>query len=301
MIKILIANDKGGVGKSLLAQFCVVALRGMNRDPRLVEYDRQPKLCRWFGVEEVKTFSAGPGVISDQDARTFWDPMVDWLNDNRAMVVDFGAQAWGGFLEWADASQLATLHRSRAVRLLVPVTADLEAISAATAALTGAKRVLPEAQVLLLKLDKDGAVDFLTGVGAYDTLLRTAEATGARHLVYPLLRAEALPALDARGWRLDTIVAMQDVAGFGVSVPKPALQRTVVAVRAWMTEMYRILLPEFLGALAAAAPPQPPPPQPAALPPHVVQQWGHMLRDLPSVAGVKPWTDARTLSPATKR
>jgi hypothetical protein len=299
VIKLLIANDKGGVGKSLLAQFCILALQGMKQTPRMVEYDRQPKLCRWFGADQVATFPAGPPAHAFDDSRAFWDPMVEWLGDAQPLVVDFGAQAWGGFLDWATACDLPSLHRGGRVRILVPVTADLESISAATAVLLGAKRVLPDAQALLLPLDKDGAVAMLDGVEAYEELNRAVLATGARRLRYPMLRAEAMPALDARGWRIDKIVAVQDIAAFDLPLPKPALQRTVTALRAWMTEMYGQLLPEFLAALnlqpAAAATPA------VTLPEHVTLKWGHMLTELPNMAGTQPMVDARTVSPPHKR
>ncbi len=299
VIKLLIANDKGGVGKSLLAQFCILALQGMKQAPRLVEYDRQPKLCRWFGSDHVATFAAGPAAMDDANSQAFWDPMAEWLGDAKPLVVDFGAQAWGGFQDWAEASDLAALHRGGVVRILVPVTADLEAIRAATSVVLGAKRILPDAKVLLLPLDKDGAVAMLEGVEAYDALTRAMVETGARRLHYPMLRAEALPALDARGWRIDRIVAVQDVAAFGVPLPKPALQRTITALRAWMAEMYRQLLPDLLAALGTR--PGLPAAAPADLPPHVLLEWGHMLTELPTMAGTQPRVDARTLSPRDKR
>lgn len=43
-VKIIVANDKGVVDKSTLAQFCAVELKGRRETVRVVEYDGQHRL-----------------------------------------------------------------------------------------------------------------------------------------------------------------------------------------------------------------------------------------------------------------
>lgn len=56
-MKILVANDKGRVGKSTLAQYFIVRMRRALGDVRIVEWDFQPKLHRFFGRDAVQTFA----------------------------------------------------------------------------------------------------------------------------------------------------------------------------------------------------------------------------------------------------
>ncbi len=53
-LKLFVANDKGGVGKSAVAQLAVLFVEISYGHPAVVaEYDRQPKLRRFFSPERV--------------------------------------------------------------------------------------------------------------------------------------------------------------------------------------------------------------------------------------------------------
>lgn len=261
MAKFLIANDKGGVGKSLLAHFCVVALRGSNLSPRIVEYDRQPKLRRLFG-NAVESHATGPDLAALESdpgaAARFWDPVLAMLAEPQPLVLDFGAQVWSGFSQWAQASNLATLAPGVGVTILVPVTADPEAVAGAVRVLEEAPMLLPQARLVLMVCDKDGQVASLAGTPDYDRMIALVQARQVPVRSLPVLRAEALPALAARGLRLDQIASS---AGIDVQgIPPAALARTVTAVRAWMKGMYGALLPLMLQVppKVVAAPAAPP-------------------------------------------
>lgn len=271
-MKFLVANDKGGVGKSLIAQFLVIAARGAGLDPRIVEYDRQPKQRRWF-PGETETFALTPEMAAilatPERLAGFWDPLLDWLRDDRPLVVDFGAQAWSFFGQWASLSGLSGFCRGRGVWVVVPVTADIEAVESALGILESLPALLPEARVLLLTLDKDGPVDSLSGVPEYDRLMALARDRGAVVRPLAVLRAEVWPALAARGLRLDRIVApgmVEDVSGLSPT----AVARAVAATRAWLRDAYGVFLPLILSGEAgkAASKAEPSSAPPPSRPPH---------------------------------
>jgi hypothetical protein len=285
-MKILIANDKGGVGKSTLAQFCVIAARGAGLAPRIVEYDRQPRLGRLFPEAPVQSRGLGPspsqaGARPDEALR-FWDPMADWMRDPTATVVDFGAQAWAGFTDWAGASRFPQLWRGDGACVLVPVTADLEAIRAALRVVEDAATLLPDARLLVLTLDKDGAVDLLQDLPDFRRLVRLAgQCAGGAVRPLSVIRAEAWPLLTAHGIRLDQAVAGRADVLAGLGLSDVVRARTVAALRAWMHDTYRILLPLLLSAAVAA-------PAPSRVRPH-----GRTMAQPPA----PPWTlDARTVA-----
>jgi hypothetical protein len=221
------------VGKSLIAQFCVIAARGAGQDPRIVEYDRQPKQRRWF-PGETESFPLTPDLGSllatPEKLAGFWDPMIEWLCEDRGLVVDFGAQAWELFEQWAVLSGLSSFHDGSGVLVITPVTADIEAVEGAARVLEALPRLMPKARVLLLTLDKDGPVDSLVGLPEYDQLVAAARTSGTVTLrALPVLRAEGWSALAARGLRLDQIVAPGGVS----------------SSRDWMRAAYGVFLPHL--------------------------------------------------------
>lgn len=264
MRKFIVANDKGGTGKSLLAQYLVIALRGANRDPAIFEYDQHPKQCRWFGSGNVHTSPMSPPLLDLQRdpmaALRFWDPLLQPLSDERDLVVDLGAQAWTGFHQWLRASGLTQLLPSLEPTILIPFTADSEAARGALRIIKDAAADLPRARIVLMPLDRDGDVEMLRGTPEMEEIQTALRQPHVSMRAFPVLRAEAYPSLNARSFRLDQIANLKPGEFQLNGVSDLAVARTVVAVRGWMTEMYRSLLPVILGMglQSQATPAQPP-------------------------------------------
>lgn len=244
-MNVILANDKGGVGKSLVAHFCVSAFDAAGEDVRVVEFDRQPKLMGAFGSDRVISQSLGPQMHAQMadfaSVASFWDPMVRWLQVKKPLVADFGAQAWGYFSEWAEASQLDSLFNGRGTAVLVPVTADLEAIKSARRVLDGCGRHMPKAKVVLLISDKDGAVRSLEGLPEFDELIARFRELGMPARVLPVLRAEAWPALAARGWTLSRAAQATPGQVASKSIPPAAASRSIAAIQSWLKAMHKVL------------------------------------------------------------
>lgn len=245
MKKVMIANDKGGVGKSLIAQFCVLALEANGNCPDIVEYDNQPKLRSLFGPNRVKTHKLGSAAtISEEEA--VWDPLLDNLISDTALVADFGAQAWTGFTDWAKNISLAQQSDGKDVFIVVPVTADREALNGAIKVLKTARQTLPKAQVHIVKVDKDGDVDDLKTLPEFKLLFAMAETCNAKVSTLPTLRAKGLPTLFAMDYSLDRIVNTPPTELPLGDLPLATRLRLVTAVKTWLVDANKALLPSLV-------------------------------------------------------
>lgn len=260
--KFIITNDKGGVGKSTLAQFVILHLSRQVQPIRAVEYDRQPKLRRFFG-DGVVSHSIGPEwdkqFADSASLATFWDPLVKWFQVERPLVVDFGAQVWDYFRAWGEAAMLGEIVDSRRVCLLIPVTADAEAVVAAQRIVETSVAILPHARRVVLFCDKDGDVEMLKGLPEYEALRATLARHGVEVRRIPVLAREGYPMLAGRGWRFDKICAAKPidvVRATGASLMVGG--RTITAVRGWVDAMTEALAdvlaqPGAAGSSAVAA------------------------------------------------
>ncbi|MGQ9368522.1 hypothetical protein [Azospirillum sp. ST 5-10] len=245
-VKIIVANDKGGVGKSTLAQMCVIHVGKAFGEVRAVEYDRQPKLGRFFDKGFVQTFSIAPDwqaqLAQPKRLAEFWDPMVKWLTVKRPLVADFGAQVWDYFASWADDSSLGELVDTAPVVVLVPFTADIEAIAAARRVVETAPRLMPAARVVLLPCDKDGELALLGRHPALVDLRAQAAQRNVPTVALPALVAEGYPVLAAFALRFDAICAATPKELLArTGLPPATGVRTIKAVRAWVAEMDALL------------------------------------------------------------
>lgn len=247
-MNIIIANDKGGVGKTLLAQYVISRLDQRGEAPRIAEFDRQPKLRRLYGENRVYS---RPAFGDGSDGAAF-DPLLKWLQVRRPLVLDLGAQAWSVFAAWARQSDLPVLFPGRETTILVPVTADLEAVEGGLTVLRSVQAVLPEANLVILPCDKDGAVETLADIPAWQELAQLAARQGALLRRFPVLRAEGWPLFAARGFTLATILAGTPASMSSKALPPTATARSLKGLRAWMEEM-DAALGAFLPEPAAVA------------------------------------------------
>ncbi|MEQ8817616.1 MAG: hypothetical protein RLO51_24490 [Thalassobaculum sp.] len=237
-MKILIANDKGGVGKSTLAQYFVVRLRRAVGPVRIVEWDFQPKLHRFFGRDAVQTFGLQIPTSSDEhlgEVLEHFDPIVKWLQVTRPCVVDFGAQGWHQFAFWAELTGLRDLVRTSGLTIVSPLTADIESLDGVSYVVDAASRVLPGARVVVPVVLKDGDVACFKGLPAYERLQDLARAGALRFATVPRLPSEGYAALASRGLTFDEIEASDAKALLARAPLNPmAAARALKGVRDWL-------------------------------------------------------------------
>jgi len=265
-VKIIVANDKGGVGKTTLAQFCAVEIKRRTGDVRVVEYDGRHRLKRFFAADEVVS------VLPPNDGTSgAWDPLIDILDDARPTVLDLGAGMWEAFLAWAESTMLTDFVDSSRLIVLTPLTADMEAVAGARAVVEGSLRVLPGARPIMLACDKDGDVETLASSPCLIALKRSLETVDGEFRSFPVMAREGYPPLAARGVRFDHIIsaAPRELAA-AAGMPLPLTARTIAAVRNWMDAARGVLddvltpVPEPVSAAATAAETCPPPRVPEA-------------------------------------
>lgn len=240
-MKILIANDKGGVGKSTIAQYFIVRMRRAVGPVRIVEWDFQPKLHRFFGREAVQTFGLQIPTGSDEhlgEVLEHFDPVVKWLKVARPCVVDFGAQGWHQFAFWAELTGLKDLIRPAGLTIVSPLTADIESLDGVGYVIESAARVLPGARIVVPVVLKDGDVGIFKGLPAYERLCDQAKAGAVRLARVPRLPSEGYAALASRGLTFDEIEAADAKSLLARAPLNPmAAARALRGVRDWLEAM----------------------------------------------------------------
>lgn len=252
-MKIIVANDKGGVGKSTIAHYCAVRVASESGLPRIVDMDGQPKLHRFFGKDAVQSLKV---TRFNEDRNNIiekaepWDPIFPWLRDERTTIVDFGAQTWSSFVDWARRTNISQIVASEYCTVLVPITSDIESITGAIHILSSVRQIMPKARVAVLACSKDGPVEYLRGTAEIERLLRVAKECNAISVEIPALHSAGFAALSSRSVRFDQIetAASGDPTEIAelAPVPLPILMRAVNDVRAWLRSMDQIVLPFLL-------------------------------------------------------
>ena len=107
MTNVLIENDKGGVGKSLITQMLYIAARQNNQSPRLVEVETSSRLSHVVDRKSDYRHVAPPQMSPDEmynnpdRAFDYWDHLAATISGQDA-IVDLGANLAKPFHSWAD-------------------------------------------------------------------------------------------------------------------------------------------------------------------------------------------------------
>lgn len=263
-VKFIVANDKGGVGKSTVAQFAAVEARRRHDAVHVIEYDGQHRLKRFFAADEVTSIPVTPDwqtrMADAAQQAEIWDPLIDWLDDTRPTVIDFGAQVWDAFSTWAGATMLSDIVDTSGITVLVPFTADLEAVAGAQRVAESLPRILPDARLVVLACDKDGDTAMLKKSPHFTALAQAVADAGGSLRSFPVMVREGYPMLAAQGFRFDRIVESQPRAlAHASGLPLALAARTVSAIRTWIEAARETLDDAFIEnpVAIAAAPPAP--------------------------------------------
>ena len=102
---IVVANDKGGAGKSTLALAITDKLTIAGHSPVVIQIDRQKRLSAALG-RDVITISSDPKAARTDPGKELarFSPVLDAITRSVAagpIVIDIGAGEVGRFSEWA--------------------------------------------------------------------------------------------------------------------------------------------------------------------------------------------------------
>jgi hypothetical protein len=237
--KLIIANDKGGVGKTIIAQVCILRLIQARCSLRVVEYDSKPRLARLLGNGMVLSYPVLQGHLDASDAVvTGWETLGRWLDVDRNVVADFGPQAWTSFACWANRIGLAGAVDTRRVTVIVPVTADVDALVSAYAVLDEMSGFMPLAKALIVLNERDGHFDGVKQTTAYRSLEAIASERAVPMIRLPTLPRDGYSVLAGAGLRFDQIVqASPEALTSRYGLPSMAAEYTIQAVAQWFADV----------------------------------------------------------------
>ncbi|MFN4925023.1 AAA family ATPase [Bradyrhizobium sp.] len=161
---IVVANEKGGVGKSTLALAITDKLAIAGYSAVVVQIDRQQRLSAALG-QDVITIASDPKAARVDPGKELarFSPVLDAVARAGAaapIVIDIGAGEVGRFCEWAALVDLDEELGEFGFDpvIFVPFTAEAEAIRQAHWTAERLTAALPHAKIILVENQRDGRI-----------------------------------------------------------------------------------------------------------------------------------------------
>lgn len=158
---LVVCNDRGGLGKTLLANFLMTTVSELELKARLIEYDVNSRLEGHFIPErlEWRRISQDFLEVMNQGGDAlfnYWDPLAPELQEG-GLIIDFGANVSNAFFDWADLSGVDYyLGQGEALTFFVPVTADMAAARTGIGTLHRIHAIFPRARRVLVENEYSG-------------------------------------------------------------------------------------------------------------------------------------------------
>jgi len=199
---VIVAGEKGGVGKSLTSLALADAFQLHDRSLTVLQIDNQGRLSRALGREvttiriDAKLARRDPAAASR--AYTPIYSAVETIRTGASVLVDVGANESAGFAQWLDLVDLAGDLEEWNIPVLVavPYVAEAEAIQQAARTVQLFRDRLPSARLDLIENDRDGLISGLHSA--------SDAAKGFTKSIAPLKRIAStirMPLIEAGSWR----------------------------------------------------------------------------------------------------
>lgn len=248
-VVVLIAQDKGGDGKSLTAHVIAERARVGNIPTGIVEVDTQGRSLAVLGPDVVSIATDLKLARRDPSAalRALTPLYMTIETTCRAgglTVVEFGANEAGRGALWAGMVDLAADINALGATVFVvtPFTCQAESMRRGAKAATAFLDVLPDARFVLVENQRDGSIDGLHPASDAAEAYRSAIlplAKGAVMLRMPMIEAGSWRPFEALGLRLVDAVTMpiEEVMRL-TGLPKPEAKIIRGDVAGWCGEMF---------------------------------------------------------------
>jgi hypothetical protein len=161
--RLMVMNDKGGIGKSIVVHGLSLELAAASVDHRVIEVESNPRLQRVLGKDRVLYHA-----LSDESLRDirrnpdlvgeFWDAVAEEFTDG-IRLLDMGANAGTLFWNWWDSgSGRLMLGDGTGMGVLIITTAEVEALRLARETLARVAEEMPNAKLFVVVNEHQGAM-----------------------------------------------------------------------------------------------------------------------------------------------
>lgn len=244
----LIANEKGGVGKSLCSLALIDRLALEGETPAVIQIDRQRRLADAIGTG-VLTIESDPKasrVDPEMEFRRF-SPVLELIEataGNAPLVIDCGAGEVGRFATWAAMVDLEEDLQEWGVacHILIPFLSEAEAIRQAAWSAERLKLALTTSTIHLIENRRDGLLSKahpLSGTtAAVEEHLKTWQQT-CHTLAFPAIPGGSWRLFEAAGCRLIDVVDMstaQTITATGLPRAEAKIARGDVSQ--WLVKVF---------------------------------------------------------------
>lgn len=217
---IIVANEKGGVGKSLTALALIDRLSLDGHNPAVIQIDRQRRLANALGGDILTIESDAKASRLDPalEIRRF-SPLLEKIEisaSNNPIIVDVGAGEVARFAAWAALVDLEEELNDWQLKchLVIPFLAEAEAIRQAAWTAERLRAAIPRAVLYFAENRRDGSVAQLhpssAAAGAITEHLESWYSE-AQRLAIPAIPSGSWRCFEAANCRLIDIVDMSTV------------------------------------------------------------------------------------------
>ncbi len=228
-----IGGEKGGVGKSVIAEALSILLEDAGTAHTIAECEGDARLGKRLGervihhplhADDAQRLAEDPDLLN-----AYWDRICAQVQRGPT-VVDLAANALKLALPWAATrSARAALAEGVGMDVAVVTTADSGALSTSLDAMRRVAAVLPKARRWLIVNPMHGAIA-LDHPGIARLL---AEAKGARPIVMPVCRSPDWGVLKNLG-RFDATAALPEEALERHGIPALRAGRSLDSMQDWV-------------------------------------------------------------------
>ena len=245
----IITQDKGGDGKSLVAHALSERARIAGIPIGIVEVDAQGKSLSVLGPHVVSIATDAKVARRDPSAALraltpLYETLEATAKSGGICVVEFGANEASRGALWTGMVDLQEDLSALGVEIFVitPFTAQAESMRRGAKSATSFLEVLPEARLVLIENQRDGAVGDLHPASDAAEAYRTSILPLAKNAItlrMPMIEAGSWRPFEARGARLVDAVTMPiDEIMKVTGLPRPEAKMIRGDVAAWCSEMF---------------------------------------------------------------